>query len=338
MKIALTGATGFIGSRLARLLVASGHEVVAIDIYPPDEGSGVGAFSRCDVRNRAALTSVVRGCESIFHLAAAHHDFGISTRTFNDVNVEGMRNVCAAATEVGIHDICFYSTVAVFGSATPPLRETTQPQPLSDYGRSKLEAEHVLKEWSASREGNRALVMRPTVTFGPGNYANMFSLIRQIESGKYVQIGKCENVKSLSYVENLTAATLFAWQRIERAPWEVYNYVEKPDFTSKQIAEAIFEALGKKPLGFSVPYTLAPYFGPSFGLADHADRKELCRVWCPNPQILEGCYAVRSRRNSKNRISAAAQFEVGDHCDDKMVCERRQAEGGFRRTQTASAE
>ena len=256
MRIALTGGTGFIGSRLGELLTSAGHQVIAIDIYPPRDELPF-EFVRCDVRDQPELEKACDGCDAIFHLAAAHHDYGISTDTFDGVNIGGMRSVCGAATQLGISDVVFYSTVAVFGAAKPPLNESTRPLPISDYGRSKLAAESVLQEWTSQNESNRALVMRPTVTFGRNNFANMFSLIRQIESGKYLQIGKCENVKSLSYVENLIAATLFAWGRKERAAWEVYNYVEKPDLTSKQIAETIYSALGRPAPRFVLPYLLA---------------------------------------------------------------------------------
>ncbi len=256
MKIAVTGANGFIGSRVRDVLEEAGHQTVSIDVYPfPGQPSA--AFQPCDVRDRQTLAERMRGCEAVFHLAAAHFDFGISPATFHAVNVHGMENICSVATELQIHDICFYSSVAVFGDAPGPLTEDTLPRPDSDYGRSKLAAEAVLKSWVETSPTNQALVMRPTATLGPWNYANMYSLIRQIDSGKYVQVGRGQNIKSLSYVENLIAATLFAWKRQQRQRWEIYNYVEKPDMTSRQIAATVYKAMGKKPPAWILPYPLA---------------------------------------------------------------------------------
>jgi nucleoside-diphosphate-sugar epimerase len=136
----------------------------------------------------------------------------------------------------GIRDLCFYSSCAVFGDSKPPLREDSPTAPNSPYGASKLAGEKVVKPWADKGDNRRALVIRPTITFGPRNFANMYSLIRQIHSGKYAQIGPGTNIKSLSYVENIVSATNFLWMRPEsqRAPFDIFNYIDKPDLTSRR--------------------------------------------------------------------------------------------------------
>jgi GlcNAc-P-P-Und epimerase len=159
--------------------------------------------------------------------------------------------------EAGLTDVCFYSSAAVYGAAAEPHDEEGPNAPYGPYGASKLAGEAVFRDWTSRGGARRALVIRPTITFGPRNWANMYSLIRQIHGRKFLPVGRGTNVKSLSYVENLVDATLFLWDLPDRPAFDVYNWVEKPDMTSREIADAIYSALGRRAPGFSVPLPLA---------------------------------------------------------------------------------
>lgn len=256
MKVCVTGATGFIGYELCRRLEASGHHVVGLDLIPPEQGQHLPGFVAGDIRDPAAVRRAIAGCEAIFSLAAAHHDFGIEEATYFSVNRDGSQVICDEADRAGIRRICWYSSCAVYGSAASPKAETTSPMPQGPYGASKLAGEAVFRAWVGRGEDRRALVIRPTITFGPGNVANMYSLIRQIASGRFVIAGRATNHKSLSYLENLLDATLYLWNR-GWSEMEVFNFVEKPDLTSREIAETVAAALGRsRPLP-SIPLVLA---------------------------------------------------------------------------------
>lgn len=265
-KILITGGTGFIGAHFAPELLARDHALVLFDIYPPDPlfPQLDYTFIQGDVRDPEALEAAMQGCDRVIHLAAAHHDFGISPATFESVNVQGARNVCAAMDRHGISDLCFFSTVAVYGDAAEPKSEATPPQPNTPYGITKLAAEEIFRHWTAQKPDRRTLVVRPTVTFGPGNYANMFSLIKQIDKGLYLQVGQGSNLKSLSYVGNIVDATMQLWLERHSTGFEFYNYVCQPDLTSRQIAEHVFHALGKQPPSIQVPYPLARLLAAPF--------------------------------------------------------------------------
>ena len=270
MKVLITGGTGFIGTYFVRELKSKGHEIVVLDLYPAesdDEGLFQDVkFIRGDVRDPNALRKSIEGCDRVLHLAAAHHDFGIKDATFESVNVEAAQLICDAMDQVGIKDVCFYSTVAVYGSAQPPLDEMTPPQPASPYGQTKLGGEGVFEKWTQRGDKRQCLVIRPTVTFGAGNFANMFTLIKQIDKGGYLPVGAGDNIKSLSYIENILDATIKMWtdKSGERPAFEVFNYVCKPDLTSGEIAECIYTALGKKQPKLRVPYLLARFLALPF--------------------------------------------------------------------------
>jgi len=97
------------------------------------------------------------------------------------------------------------------------------------------------------------LVIRPTVTYGPNNFANMYSLLRQIDKGKFFFASGSTNIKSLSYIENIADATLFLMDKNDLSPFEVFNYIDKPDLTSVEIAETCYTSLGKKAPRFRIP-------------------------------------------------------------------------------------
>ena len=258
MKILITGGGGFIASHFIESLQNLGHEIVVFDLVPPPPGSNSAEFIRGDLRNLEAVTRALAGCDKVLHLAAAHFDFGIDAPTYHSVNVDGARVLCQAMQQNNITDCCFYSTVAVYGTAPGLLDETTSAQPDSPYGATKLQAEAVFQEWVADQPERRCLVIRPTVTFGPRNYTNMYSLIRQINKGLFFQIGKGDNIKSLSYVENIVAATIFLWfdPEAKRENFDIFNYVEKPDLCSSEITNMVYRALGKTPPRFRLPYYL----------------------------------------------------------------------------------
>ena len=257
MHYLVTGGSGFVGRYLCERLAARGDSITILDLLPPHPDAPAARFVRGDVRDPRALAAALSGCDAVFHLAAAHHDFGIDRATYFAVNETAARTLCAVADEAGVRDVCFYSSVAVFGDTPEPHHEDGPTAPTHPYGESKLAGERVFRDWAARGEGRRVLVIRPTITFGPRNFANMYSLIRQIHRRRFLPVGEGTNVKSLSYVENLVDATLYLWDRPQSAAFDVYNWVEKPDMTSREIAEAIYEALGRQAPGLSIPLPVA---------------------------------------------------------------------------------
>jgi nucleoside-diphosphate-sugar epimerase len=255
MKVCVTGATGFIGYKLCDMLAARGHEVRGLDLIRPEPDQRLNAFVHGDIRDPVAVRRAIEGADAVFSLAAAHHDFGITEATYFDVNEKGSRVLCDELDHAGIRRVCWYSSCAVYGDCPAPRHEGSVPLPNGPYGASKLAGERVFADWVAKGGGRSALIIRPTITFGPGNVANLYSLIRQVASGRFVIAGKATNRKSLSYVENLLDATLYLWNRGFDG-MQTYNFVEKPDLTSRQIAEAVGTALGKDRPGPTLPMPL----------------------------------------------------------------------------------
>jgi nucleoside-diphosphate-sugar epimerase len=256
MRALVTGGSGFIGRHLSRALAREGYEVVNLDLVPPRHDPPFLRTVIGDVRDEWAVHDAMRGCSLVVHLAAAHHDHGIERETYFDVNEGGTRVVCAEMAKAGVRRALFTSTVAVYGSAASEPDESTKPAPDTPYGQSKLGAECLLAAW-AHETGAHAIALRPAVVFGPHHFANMYTLVRQIESGRFLPVGDGRNCKSLVYVHNFVDAALFLLKQDRREPFEVYNYVDKPDLGSWEIADRIYEALGREPTIFRVPLPVA---------------------------------------------------------------------------------
>jgi nucleoside-diphosphate-sugar epimerase len=260
--ITVIGGSGFIGTRLCTRLIHNGIKFQIVDKRRGDSFPELSAVA--DVRNYKKLHSQVIG-EVIINLAAEHRDDVSPKSLYDEVNVDGARRVCEVAEAKGINKIIFTSSVAVYGFAPIGIDETGEINFFNDYGRTKYEAELVYKEWQSKDPDNRTLVIvRPTVVFGEQNRGNVYNLLKQIASGKFVMIGDGLNRKSLAYVENVAAFLEFSLVNFH-AGVHIYNYVDQPDFDMNTLVGNVNEALGKKSktrlrLPYAIGYSVAKIF------------------------------------------------------------------------------
>jgi nucleoside-diphosphate-sugar epimerase len=257
MRVLVTGGGGFIGTHLIDRLAELGHDVTVLDTLAPLRARSGVRYVTGDVRDAAAVSRALEGCARVVHLAAAHHDHGISDETFYDVNERGTRVVCDAMAREGVSDIVFTSSAAVYGGRQPAREVLDLETPYSAYGCSKLAGERVLAEWAAADAARRALVVRPPVVIGPDNYANMYFLIRQISARRYLQVGSGTNRKSMAFVGNLVDFMACADGTLPGAGFRIVNYVDKPDLRTREIAAVIHRALERPLPRVHVPWAIA---------------------------------------------------------------------------------
>ncbi|MEZ5919080.1 MAG: NAD-dependent epimerase/dehydratase family protein [Alphaproteobacteria bacterium] len=271
MKIAITGGAGFIGTQLAALLKAQGHEPVLIDIKPSEcfpEHSII-----ANVTDAEALKAAFAGVDAIYHLAAEHRDDVSPIQKYYDVNVGGGENVIAAAKAHDIRTIIFTSSVAVY-PLEPANRqtgsiETDTPSPFNDYGHSKLQSEKTFEDWAAQNSSRTLVTVRLVATFGPGNRGNIYTLINQVASGKFMMIGRGDNRKSIAYIGNVAAflSHCLTLGKTRGAGAYLYNYADKPDLRADEMVKAIRGALGLTGTGPRIPYMIGLAGGCAFDLA-----------------------------------------------------------------------
>ena len=265
LKINIIGGSGFIGSRLvSRLTRTEIYRPKIIDKSPSKDFPELTALA--DVRSLDKLRTSISEQSVIINLAAEHRDDVRPLSLYDEVNVVGAINICTVAREKGVQTIIFSSTVAVYGFAPIGADETAKIAPFNDYGRTKYEAEQVFKAWQAEAPNERTLVIiRPTVVFGEKNRGNVYNLLRQIASGKFVMVGDGENRKSMAYVENVAAFIEYA---IGFKPgMYIYNFIDKPDFTMNSLVANVNRILGRsESIGFRLPFAVGYLIGKAVDL------------------------------------------------------------------------
>jgi nucleoside-diphosphate-sugar epimerase len=255
MKILITGNSGFIGRFLARKLVEKNYAVVGLDIKQDNHARDYVQCFEGDILRKGDVEKTVELADFIIHLAAKHHDFGISEEEFYKVNVEGTKNLLDCASRKNIKKFIFVSSVAVYNDENMPVDEATELKPNNFYGKSKLEAEDLVREWVDKDTTRSVIIVRPAVVFGPYNYANMYKLIDNIYKGKFIFVGRGDNIKSVAYVENLVDAIIFSMERMKPG-LNIFNYSDEPHMTIEEIVNIISKPLGKSVPRFRLPLRL----------------------------------------------------------------------------------
>jgi GlcNAc-P-P-Und epimerase len=267
----IIGGSGFVGSRLISELKDS--NCINLDksqspFYP--EITTIG-----DIRNPSEIDLFKEDDSVVILLAAEHRDDVHPISLYYDVNVKGTKNVLERMDELDLKNLVFTSSVAVYGLNKVNPDEEHHKDPFNHYGKSKWEAEKAIQEWyEKNPEGKSVTIIRPTVIFGERNRGNVFNLLKQISSGRFLMIGKGQNKKSMAYVGNIVA---FIKDRIEKQElgYHVYNYADKPDFTMSELSSVI-----ERKMNLSIPKTRIPYWlgmlgGYGFELLAILTRKKL---------------------------------------------------------------
>jgi nucleoside-diphosphate-sugar epimerase len=270
-EIAIVGGAGFVGSRLTSRF---NKRSIFSNRYDIDLTNQVDRSIYLDVERIDSLEQLTQ-VSTIINLAAVHRDDVRPLSRYDDVNVQGAKNICEAASKHGINKIIFTSSVAIYGFALADTDESGPPNYFNDYGRTKYLAEQVYKAWQAEHPDIRTLVIvRPTVIFGEGNRGNVYNLLRQIASRRFLMFGDGTNRKSMAYVENVVA---FIEYSLSFEPGlHIYNYIDKPDFDMNTLISGARKTLfGKTNVGLRLPGFVGIALGYVADLAAMIIRKPL---------------------------------------------------------------
>ena len=269
-KITVIGGSGFVGTNLCRQLSLKQLNFEIIDLKMSNQFPDKCKIA--DVRNAETLRNTITG-DVVVNLAAVHRDDVRDKTEYQRTNVEGADNVALVCEEKGIDKIIFTSTVAVYGFAQPGTDENGAINPFNEYGRTKFEAEEKLRQWHAQGD-NSLIIIRPTVIFGEGNRGNVFNLLNQIASGKFLMVGKGANKKSMAYIGNIVAfleACIATDQK-----YGVYNYVDTPDLSMNELVSLVRAKLkGKSGVGPRLPYWFGLILGYTADFAAKISGKNL---------------------------------------------------------------
>ena len=212
----VTGAGGFVGTHLCKALHADGWQVCALGRRLAANLAGVTESRGVDIRDREALNAAIGDLHpnAVVHLAASRtraNDLEAYRAAF-DTNVMGTLNVIEACDR--LHDevtLVVLGSAEEYGTQTAPFAEDRREHPVTAYGAAKLSATHLVQSLVRG-ERLRAVVLRPSVVYGPGQHPDMFlpSLIRALTAGERFPMSAGEQTRDFLYITDLLSAIVRA--------------------------------------------------------------------------------------------------------------------------------
>ena len=201
----VTGATGFTGGHLARMLGARGHHVRAL-VRDRSKASDLAAAGielvEGDLRDRAALDRAVSGIERVYHIAAMYRQAGLPADTYRAVNALAVRDLIEAAARAGVTRVMHCSTVGVHGDVEhPPANEDAPLKPGDVYQETKLEGENLARE-AGQRLGIEVTIARPTGIYGPGD-RRLLKMFKGVARGRFPILGSGNIYYHLTFIDDL---------------------------------------------------------------------------------------------------------------------------------------
>jgi nucleoside-diphosphate-sugar epimerase len=295
--ILILGGSGFIGTRLTTLLT---EQNIAVSIGDLSQSERFPEYWQpCDVRKSETFIELLRSASAVINLAAEHRDDVRPLSRYHETNVHGASEVCIAARKAGTQKIIFTSSVAVYGFHNRPTDESGPFAPFNEYGKTKLEAEGIYRAWAAEDPTRTLVIVRPSVVFGERNRGNVYNLLHQIASGRFLMVGSGRNAKSMVYVGNIAA---FLKHSLSLGPGvHIFNYVDGPDMDTNTLVELIRRCLNKSGSTMRIPIALALAGG----------------------YLLDGLARVTGRR------FAISAIRVRKFCESTQFRADRVAESGF---------
>jgi GlcNAc-P-P-Und epimerase len=308
-KITVIGGSGFVGTNLCQNLALKQKDFEIIDLKMsnrfPDK------CKIADVRDVDSLREAITG-DVVLNLAAVHRDDVCDKSSYWRTNVDGAINVALVCEEKGIDKIVFTSTVAVYGFAKPGIDETGTINPFNEYGRTKFEAEKKLFAWHL-KDNRSLIILRPTVIFGEGNRGNVFNLLNQIASGKFLMVGKGKNKKSMAYIGNIVAFLEVCISTNQK--YGVYNYTDTPDLSMNELVSQVRLSLkGKDSVGLRLPYWVGVVLGYTGDFISYVTRKNL-PVSSIRVKKFVSSTEFKSAKNTLNDFEAP--FQLKEVCNGR---------------------
>ena len=259
MKALITGATGFIGSHLAGALIREGFDVICLVRNPANprflEGINVGIM-KGDCTDRGSLADAVKGVDYVFHLAGLTK--ACSEADFFNANVKGTENIVQAVLENNSHikRFVYLSSLAAAGPSHDgiPLKEDCKLEPVSLYGKTKLQGENIVL---ANKKNMPVTVIRPPAVYGPRD-RDLLIFFKMVKSGIVPYWGKC--YYSFLYVEDLINGIILSALNRD-AEGEIFFVSDGNIYSTDDIIEAISDALQKRPMRLNIPKFVMPLLG-----------------------------------------------------------------------------
>ncbi|MGY6156155.1 UDP-glucose 4-epimerase family protein [Paraburkholderia graminis] len=274
----LSGANGFVGRSLARVLLDAGHTVTGLVRQQGAcaDGAREWVHSDKDFDGLAGAWPHQLRPDCVVHLAARVHIMDDKSAdpdaAFQATNVDGALRVAAAAQQRGVRRFVFVSSIKASAESDhgQPLRESDPPRPEDAYGRSKLSAERALRRFG-QQTGMEIVVVRPPLVYGPQVRANFLRLLDAVWRGTPLPIGAVDARRSMVYVGNLADA-LAQCATDSRAVGQCFHVADATDLTVADVVRTLARQMHRPVRLVPVPPALLRLAGKLTGRTAQIDR------------------------------------------------------------------
>lgn len=252
----VTGASGFVGRVVCKLLASKGCRVRAL-LRQPASGNW-DEFIQAELGSADLSSEIMQDIDTVYHLAGIAHAIpgdDIDNSLYRTVNVEGSRKLAEVAVDAGVRRFVFVSSVKA--AADPGERcvdESWQSEPADPYGLSKLKAEKALLGLSDDR-GMQVVVLRPSLVYGPGVKGNLLRMLDAVDHRRFPPVPDTGNRRSMVHVEDLARAAWLA-ATVPELPGRIYIVSDGQDYSTRQLYEWMCLSFGRKPHQWSIPATV----------------------------------------------------------------------------------
>ncbi|MEO7189972.1 MAG: NAD-dependent epimerase/dehydratase family protein [Vicinamibacterales bacterium] len=255
----VTGATGFVGRVLVDRLVAGGSTVRGLSRSSPARSHADLLHEQdhvaIDLSVAPPQPHIFDGVDTVYHLAAKTHDSREGPGSEGEywrLNVTATEALLRAMEGSSVRRVVFASSVKAVDEGGPvEVDETKPPAPETAYGKSKRAAEERVME-AGLRGGFEAVCVRLPLVYGPGQKGNLQRMMAAIERGRFPPPPHTPNRRSLLHVDNAVDALVLAGAH-HGAAGQIYFVTDAAPYSTRQIYDAMREALGLEPGKWSVP-------------------------------------------------------------------------------------
>ncbi len=272
----VTGGTGLLGSHIVEQLCKRGRRVRALVRRGSDTSwlkTQPVEICEGDITLPESLTKACEGVTRVYHAAARVGDWG-PWEEFQQISIDGTKNLLEAATGAGVKRFLHISSISAYGHVDGDGLVIDESAPLgqclnkwSYYSRAKVAAEALV--WAASRAGKiEVSVIRPSWLYGPRDRATLARMVTALRAGKTKLIGDGTNRLNVVHAANVAEASILAAES-EAGIGEAFNCSNDGVMTQAGYFNAIAAAIGEKPVTKTVPYKVAKTAALMFEIVGH---------------------------------------------------------------------
>jgi len=204
-NIAVTGATGFLGSHLCDRLINDGFNVSVLARDPDKAQKFEGRVAKTvigDIADKKAIAGLVDGADIVIHLVSNFRTASGPPESYRHINVDGTATVLEAAKKAGVKRFIHCSTIGVHGNVkSTPANEESPFSPGDLYQETKVESENIVRD-SIGTSAMEIVIIRPCSIYGPGDM-RMLKMFRMLANRTFFLVGPCRENFHAVYIDDL---------------------------------------------------------------------------------------------------------------------------------------